>query len=244
MKNRKNSVKLIASLTLASLFNVQSASSMGLRSFVALPVDLDGYVVRFSYEHLTGGDKDTFVTSAAYGFTHDKTLLFGIPYNTSSGHGDSFGDLSALYRHTILQDDFFSGTSRLALLGGAIVPSDNERDPAVQAGFVYTFFEDRHEFDVDVLYQAGIDNRPDSGRYDASWQYRLSPSLHPEWGIASELNTVAELNGRWKEGSGIIHQVTIGLQLVNPRWVIEGGIIKDINNVNDLSIILSTRFHF
>jgi len=244
MKNRKNSVKLIASLTLASLFNVQSASSMGLRSFVALPVDLGGYVVRFSYEHLTGGDKDAFITSAAYGLTNDKTLLLGIPYNISSSDGDSFGDLSALYRYTILQDDFFSGTSRLALLGGAIVPSDNVRDPVVQAGFVYTFFENRHEFDVDALYQAGIDNRPDSGRYDISWQYRLSPSTYPDWGIESELNAVTELNGRWREGNKITHQVTIGLQLINPTWVIEGGIIKDINNDNELSIILSTRFHF
>lgn len=240
----KISIKSIASITLVSMLNVQTANSMSLRSFVALPIDQHGYVVRFSFEHLTGGDRDTFITSAAYGLTHDKALLIGIPYKVKPSDGDRFGDLSALYRHTVIQDDFFSGTSRLALLAGAIVPSDNDRDPAVQVGFVYTFFKNRYEVDIDALYQAGVDNRPDSGRYDISWQYRLSPSFYPDWGIESELNAVTELNGRWKEGNEITHQVTIGLQLVNPTWVIEGGFVKDLNNNNDLSLLLSTRFHF
>lgn len=244
MGKPNNNAKFIVSLTLASLLTVEGVSGMGLRSFVALPVDLNGYVVRFSYEHLTAHNKDTFITSAAYGLTHEKTLLFAIPYINAADGKESFGDISALYRQTILQNDFYSGTSRLALLGGAIIPSDTNRDSAIQAGFVYTFFKDRYEFDLDAIYQAGIDNRPDSGRYDISMQYRLSPSLYPEWGIATELNAVTELNGRWKEGNEITHQITLGLQLVNPRWVIEGGIIKDINNDNNLSVMLSTRFHF
>lgn len=223
---------------------MQSVNSMGLRSFVALPVDKNGYVVRFSYEHLTGGDKDTFITSVAYGLSSDKTLLIGIPYKLSSNDGADVGDLSALYRLTVLQDDFFAGTSRLALLAGAIVPGDNDRDPAIQAGFVYTFFKNRYELDFDALYQAGVEHRPDSGRYDISWQYRLSPSSRPDWGIVSELNTVAELNGRWSEGHKITHQVTLGLQLVNPRWVIECGFIQNITNNTDSSVMLSTRFHF
>lgn len=244
MKKLKNSLTSVASITLLSLLSVQNANSMGLRSFVALPIDKHGYVIRFSYEHLTGGNRDNFITSAAYGLSSDQALLFGIPYKIKPSDGDRFGDLSALYRHTVIQDDFFSGTSRLALLAGAIIPSDNDRDPAVQAGFVYTFFKDRYEFDIDALYQAGVDNRLDSGRYDISWQYRLSPSLYPDWGIESELNTVTELNGRWKEGNEITHQITIGLQLVNPAWVIEGGFVKNLNNNNDLSFLLSTRFHF
>lgn len=243
MKKLKNSLTSVASITLLSLLSVQNANSMGLRSFVALPIDKHGYVIRFSYEHLTGGNRDNFITSAAYGLSSDQALLFGVPYKLKPSDGDHFGDLSALYRHTIIQDDFFSGTSRLALLAGAIVSSDNDRDPAVQAGFVYTFFKDRYEFDIDALYQAGVDSRPDSGRYDISWQYRLLPAFYPDWGIESELNTVTELNGRWKEGNEITHQVTIGLQLVNPTWVIEGGFVKSLNN-NDLSFLLSTRFHF
>ncbi len=217
---------------------------MGLRSLVALPIDLGGSVIRFSYEHLTDGGRDVFISSAAYGLTKDNALLIGVPYQVTPSDGERFGDLSVLFRHTVLQDDFFSGTSRLALLAGVVVPSDNEREPAVQAGFVYTFFKNKNEFDIDLLYQLGIDNRPDHGRYDLSWQYRISPSLLPDWGIVSQLNTVAELNGRWQQGNEMTHQVTLGLQWVNPRWVIEGGAIKSITNNHELSLILSTRFHF
>ena len=244
MKKLKTSLTSIASITLLSLLSVPNANSMGLRSFVALPIDKNGYVIRFSYEHLTGGDNDKFITSAAYGLSIEQALLFGVTYQVTPNDGDRFGDLSALYRHTVIQNDFSSGTSRLALLAGAIVPSDNNRDPAVQAGVVYTFFKNRHEFDIDALYQVGIDNRADSGRYDISWQYRLSPAVYPDWGITSELNTVTELNGRWQEGNEITHQVTLGLQLVNPTWVIEGGLVKSLNNHHDLSVMLSTRFHF
>jgi hypothetical protein len=244
MKKQKRSVKLVIVIMLASLLNVQRANSMAIRSFVALPIDQHGYVVRFSFEHLTGTDMGTFITSAAYGLAIDKALLIGIPYQVSPNDKDGFGDVSVLYRHTVLQDDFFSGTSRFALLAGAIVPTDSNRDPAVQAGFVYTFFKNRHEFDIDALYQAGIENRPDSGRYDISWQYRLLPTVYPDWGISPEFNVVTELNGRWSEGNEVTHQVTLGLQFVNSRWVIEGGVIKNLNNNEDLSVILSTRFHF
>jgi len=244
MKKIKNSVTTVASIILISLLYVQNVKSMGLRAFVALPIDKHGYVLRFSYEHLKSGDRDNFITSIAYGFSSYQALLIGIPYKVKPVDIDGLGDFSVLYRHIIIQNDFFSGTSRLTLLAGAIVPSDKDRNPAVQTGLVYTFFKDRYEFDIDILYQAGVDNRLDSGRYDISWQYRLSPSLYPDWGIEPELNAVTEFNGRWEEGNEITHQITIGLQLVNPTWVIEGGIVKNISNNNDLSVMLSTRFHF
>lgn len=244
MKKLKSSLTTTTSIILLSLLIVQNANSMGLRSFVALPIDKHGYVIRFSYEHLTDGERDNFITSVAYGLSNDQAFLFRIPYKITPNDGRRFGDLSALYRHTVIQDDFFSGTSRLALLAGAIVPSDNDRNPAVQTGLVYTFFKDRYEFDIDILYQVGVDSRPDSGRYDLSWQYRLSPSAYPDWGIESELHVVTELNGRWQEGNEITHQVTIGLQLVNPTWIIEGGLVKNLSNNNELSVMLSTRLHF
>ncbi|WP_019029994.1 hypothetical protein [Colwellia piezophila] len=244
MTKLKNSLTAIVTITLLSLLNVQHANTMALRSFVALPIDKYGYIVRFSYQHLIDGDSGNFITSVAYGLSNKQALLFGIPYKVTPNDEDRVGDLSALYRHTVIQHDFLSGTSRLALLTGAIVPHVKDRDPAIQAGFVYSFFKDRYEFDIDALYQAGVDNRPDSGRYDISWQYRLSPSVYPDWGIASELHVVTELNGRWQEGNKITQQVTVGLQMVHPRWVIEGGFVKNLSNNNDLSAILSARFHF
>lgn len=94
------------------------------------------------------------------------------------------------------------------------------------------------------MYQLGIDNRLDSGRYDLSWQYRLFPVDRPNWGFASELNTVVELNGRWAEDNTVTHQLTLGLQWIHQKVVIEGGMVNDLNNANETRFILSTRFHF
>ena len=124
------------------------------------------------------------------------------------------------------------------------MPTENDRDTAVQAGFVFTHFKNRNEIDVDFLYQLGIDNRLDSGRYDLSWQYRLFPVDRPNWGFASELNTVVELNGRWAEDNTVTHQLTLGLQWIHQKVVIEGGMVNDLNNANETRFILSTRFHF
>jgi len=166
------------------------------------------------------------------------------PYRLTPTGGNRQGDVSALYRHIVWQQDSFSGTDRLGLLGGAIVPTVSNRDAAVQAGFVFTHFKNRHEIDVDGLYQSGQGSRADSGRYDLSWQYRLSPSDRLDWGISQELNSVLELNGRWNEGNNITHQLTLGLQWIHPKLVIEGGVTKDLNNTNEVRYILSTRFHF
>lgn len=221
-----------------------SLYGMGLRSFVALPVEKDGTVVRFLYEHAKDVNTDELTTSLAYGLSSNQTLLLGIPYRLSPSGANRQGDVSLLYRHIVLQNDNFWGTTRFALLGGAVIPTKSERDSAAQAGFVYTYFKDRNEVDIDTVYQAGIDNRKDSGRYDISWQYRLSPIKRPIWGLTQELNSVLELNGRWNEGDEITHQITTGLQLINQDWVLEGGVAKDINNEKELRYILSIRFHF
>ncbi len=167
-----------------------------------------------------------------------------MPYRLSPGGKDRQGDVSVLYRHIVKQNDFYNGTGHLGLLGGVIVPTESERDAAVQGGFVYTQFEGRHEVDVDALYQSGTENRKDSGRYDVSWQYRLSPAERPDWGIAKELNSVLEVNGRWKQGDNTLHQLTVGLQWIDQKWVLEGGLVKNFNNDNELRTLLSMRFHF
>ncbi|RLA06709.1 MAG: hypothetical protein DRQ54_06260 [Gammaproteobacteria bacterium] len=115
---------------------------------------------------------------------------------------------------------------------------------ALQAGFIFTHFENRHEIDIDLLYQPGQNNRPDSGRYDLSWQYRLLPDQRPDWGIVAETFAVMEFNGRWQQGKTVTQQITVGLQWIHPKLVIEGGIVQDINRNHDWSYLLSTRFHF
>ena len=54
-----------------------SGYSMGLRSFVALPVEKNGAVARLTLERTKG--TDTLKTSTAYGVSAHQTLLFRIP---------------------------------------------------------------------------------------------------------------------------------------------------------------------
>lgn len=238
MKTNKFLKLIIIFLCSTSLY------AMGLRSFVALPVEEGGSVLRFQNIYENDANVDLFVTSLAYGIDAKQTLLIGMPYRLKPSGDNRQGDISLLYRYMLTQDDSFSGTSRFALLGGAIIPTESERDYAAQAGFVYTYFKNRNEIDVDILYKKGIDTRLDAANYDISWQYRLSPSVRDDWGITQELNSVLELNGRWIEGSSITHQVTLGLQWIHATWVLEGGVVKDLNQAKEERLLLSVRFHF
>ena len=74
---------------------------MGLRSFVALPVDKGGTVVRLAFERVKGTDADTLTASAAYGIDVKRTLLLGIPYRLSPAGSNRYGDLTMLYRHIV-----------------------------------------------------------------------------------------------------------------------------------------------
>ncbi|PHS37136.1 MAG: hypothetical protein COB07_11320 [Sulfurovum sp.] len=96
---------------------------MGLRSFVALPVDKGGSVLRFQNIYASQSEVDLFVTSFAYGIDAKQTVLIGMPYRLKPSIGERQGDVSLLYRYMLLQDDRFDGTSRFALLAGAIIPN-------------------------------------------------------------------------------------------------------------------------
>lgn len=232
----------VTGLVLIVLTN--DASAMGIRSFVALPIEAGGTVVRFVDEHNGDTSANSLTSNLAYGFSAKQTLFLGVPYRLSSGDGDRLGDLSLLYRHIVWQDDTMQGTSRLGLLGGAILPTDSARDGSLSLGAVATFYRQRHEWDLDALWIEGLDDAPDRARYDVAWQYRLSPAEHAEWGIGSEWDLDLELGGRWEQGREMVHQATVGLQSIHKRWVLEGALVQDLNGPNDTRYILSARFHF
>lgn len=217
---------------------------MGLRSFVALPVEKGGAVIRVVGVHNTDLESDNLTVNLAYGMGPQHTLLFGLPYRLSPSGGDRVGDVSVLHRYIIRQNDRPEGTHRVGLLGGAIIPTDADRDGALQAGIVATVYRDRHEWDADLLYRTGLDDRFDSGLYDLSWQFRLTPVEYPDWGIDSAWNSVIELGGRWTEGANMIHQITLGLQWIQRRWVLEGGVVKEINENHQTQYLISLRTHF
>ena len=217
---------------------------MGLRSFVALPVDKNGAVVRALYQRNTNTDTDVLVTNVAYGLSGKQTLLLALPYRLSPSGAERSGDLSALYRHIVWQDDLIQGTRRLGLLGGLVIPTKSDRDARIQVGAVATFFEGRTEWDLDALWIEGLNDAENSARYDIAWQYRLSPGVYPEWGIAHEWHIDLELGGRWNEGNTMVHQATIGLQSIHRQWVFEGGVVQDLNGPDEMQYILSARLHF
>ena len=221
-----------------------NASAMGIRSFVALPLEEGGTVLRLFGERNQDQDQNILTTSLAYGVSARQTLFLGLPYRLSSGEGDRLGDVSALYRYTAWQVDTMEGTSRLGLLGGAVIPTDSGRDAHVQAGAVATFFRQRYEWDLDALWLEGLGDANDRARYDIAWQYRLTPAVYPEWGIGSEWDLDLELGGRWERGNDMVHQATVGLQSIHKRWVLEGAVVQDLNGPDDTRFILSTRFHF
>ena len=238
--NRNRSVLFPLLLVLAS----SEAVAMGIRSFVALPLEKGGTVLRLFGERNQDTDTDILTTNLAYGLSGKQTLFAAVPYRLSSGQGNRTGDVSTLYRHTVIQQDKINGTSRLGLLGGAVIPTDSDRDWRVQAGAVATFFRQRYEWDLDALWIEGLGDAKDRARYDIAWQYRLSPAEYPEWGIGSEWDIDLELGGRWERGDSMVHQGTIGLQTIHKRWVLEGAVVKDLNGPNDTRYILSTRIHF
>lgn len=229
---------------LCTVFLPAFTHAMGLRSFVALPVEKGGTVLRFLSEYNDETDVHQLTSNLAYGLDHRQTFLLSAPYRLSPSGGDRFGDVSALYRNIVYQRDRLDSTLRLGLLGGFVIPTDSDRDSAVPLGFVATYYKGRNEVDVDALYQFGLSDRKDSGRYDISWQYRLVPAEYPDWGIESELNSVIELRGTWKEDEKTIQEATLGLQWIHQAWVVEGGAVRDLNGPDETRFILSVRLHF
>lgn len=233
-------------LIFCSLYLVSiNCYAMGLRSFVALPINKGGVITRLVIDEVPASNNEQLTTNFAYGIDSKQTVFLAAPYRLTSGQGDRLGDINFLYRNIIWQDIDTSNPTRLGLLVGAAVPSDNDRDAKASAGFVLTHVNNRHEWDIDALWQQGIDDALNTLRYDVSWQYRIFPKDYPEWGLSSLVNTVVEFAGRGVEGNTVVQQITGGLQwVVNPRWVLEGGVTQDLNGPNDTNYIVSTRFHF
>ncbi len=237
--------KLLHAFIILSLLLLTTQSfGMGLRSFVALPIEQGGMVFRLQNLESLDDNKNIAIANFAYGITGKQTLLFGMPYRLSPSGSNRSGDVSVLYRYTAWQKDFAEGTYRLGLLGGGLIPTNNTSDGGAQGGAVATFYKGRHELDFDALWGQGFGKSLNRAQYDASYQFRLSPAEYPESGLPSQWNAVIEYNGRWQQTQQLIHQATLGLQWVHPTWVLEGGIIHDLNAKHDNQLLLSIRYHW
>jgi len=236
--------KLLASLSLIVILLTPPAWSMGLRSFVALPLEEGGVVLRGQDIGNFSKNSNVAIGEVAYGLSGTQTLIMSMPYRLKPDQGGPRqGDLSAIYRQTVWKQDFHAGTNRLALLAGGLLPTNNKSDGSVQLGGVTTFYKDRQEIDIDALWIQGFGRSPNQGRYTISWQYRLWPSKYPKTGLGQNVNLVLEYNGRWRQGTHLIHQGTVGLQWILPTFVIEGGIFRDINQPHHTHWLISLRYH-
>ena len=231
------------SLALLLLSLASPVNGMGLRAFVALPVDRHGTVIRMAYLGADSVNKGVLATGIAYGLTARSTLLLALPYRFASA-GDRALPVSLLYRHTLWQQDRADGTMRLAWLAGFVLPVSSDQDSAMQGGFVYTRFQGRHELDVDGLYRSGTGDSPDSARFDVSWQYRVLPTQRPTWGLVPDVNLVLEYNAQWQARTGNQRQITAGAQWAAPRWVLEGGYSWGMSAGETDRWLVSLRYHF
>ncbi|NRB38019.1 MAG: hypothetical protein HRU20_06065 [Pseudomonadales bacterium] len=128
-------------------------------------------------------------------------------------------------------------------MAGVVVSTLGSHDNAIQAGAVFTHYQNRHKIDLDVVYQQGLDQRKNSARYDISWQYRMAPAEYPPWGIPASWYLVTEIGGRWMQGETAVPQFTLGLQKASRRWVFEVGLIRNIKISQKSDYLVSIRFH-
>lgn len=217
---------------------------MGLRSIAAMPVGKASAILRVQLIRNDDADMETLMTNLAYGIDGKQTLMLGLPYRISPAGKDRLGDASLLYRYEIYSDYSKDGQMRLGLLAGAVVPTESDNDTRAQFGGVSIFTYKRHELDASLLWVDGPGITPKTGRYDISWQYRLAPAARPQWDLVPEWYSVVEYGGRWTEGIGTKEQATIGLQRVVERYVIEAGIVRDLEQPKHTQYIVSTRIRF
>ena len=230
-------------MTLACLVG-HAAQAGGLRSLVALPLEPGGIVTRLQFVGSSSPDNLLVSGTLLYGLTTRQTLIFNVPYRDLERGDDGFGYVTGLYRGTVYQHDEPNATRRIAVIGGIRVPTDSNLDPQISAGLVTTIYKRRSEWDMDFVWTEGLGRSGNNARYDVSWQYRLTPSEYPEWGIPTEWQSVVELGGRYAEGSEMVHQLTVGALWVHPSWILEAGVIQDLNGPDVTSLLLGIRKRF
>lgn len=228
---------------LACLFG-HVAHAGGLRSLVALPLEPGGIIARLQVVDSFSPDNILISGTLLYGLTTRQTLILNVPYRNLEHADDGFGYVTGLYRGTVYQHDEPNATRRIAVIGGIRVPTDGNLDTQISAGMVATMYKQRSEWDIDLVWMQGLGRGGNNARYDVSWQYRLSPPNYPEWGIPTEWQSVVELGGRYAEGSETVHQFTVGALWIHPSWVLEAGLIQDLNGAGVTSFLLGVRKHF
>jgi hypothetical protein len=238
---RRRCARLIAAAFAVCSFQ---AGAAGLRSFAALPLGKGSGVARVQFEHEFDADSTRAKTVVGIGLSGTQSLFLDLPFSSKRTPHLNRGDPGILYRHTLWQVDSPGATARAALLAGFVLPTDEDRDVRIRAGFVATVARRWFELDADWLWIEGTGDTGDAARYDLSWQMRVPPFSKRYLTQPYEWRLVTELDGRWAEGSTFAHQAVLGLQRVGRRWIFEGGVARDLNTTHNASLMLGGRLRF
>ena len=238
---RRPRVCLLAAALVVCTFQ---AGAAGLRSFAALPLGKGGGVAWVMLGHEFDADSTRAEPVIGIGLSGTQSLFLYLPFSSDRTSHLNRGDPGVLYRHTLWQVDSPGATARAALLAGFVLPTDEDRDVRIRAGFVATVARRWFELDADWLWIEGTGDAGDGARYDLSWQVRLPPFSKRYLTQGYEWRLVTELDGRWAEGSTFAHQAVLGLQRVGKRWIFEGGVARDLNTTHNASLMLGGRLRF
>lgn len=191
---------------------------------------------RFGQSPLTGArqeDKLEVSTGAQIGLARALSLTVDVPISFSrsedaSGDVDSdkgVEDIDLMLKYRVFMDNPGGiDTTRVALLGGAMVTSGDDRDFASQSvsphvGAVFTAVRGRHGFNQDLLFtlttggteteNSGGEGPAEALAFDSAYVYRLAPGAFTSesagaWYATAEVNGLYETNGdvelRWAPG--------------------------------------------
>lgn len=229
--------------TILLISTIQSVFALGIRTFVAVPIAKGDWIFRLFDVNNPGTGTNVLNTGVVYGLDAKHALFFDSPVTIRPSGARKVNNVGFFYRYTAYQADALGQTFRIGLLGGGIVPTGSNGNRAIRAGGVVTYFKGRNQIDSDLIWSQGLGNTLNNLRYDVSWQFRLSPSEHDDNVLGSALNTVVEYNGRQLQNQNVRHQITAGLQWVSPQWMLETGLVHDLNFNKDTSLVAGIRIH-
>lgn len=268
----------VSKLILLVALSASSAWAGPINTDVAFTPRKGGSLLRLQYVYseadgrgpVKNVNSSTVRATFVYGLEPNLALFLSAPYvnrqvdryqprlgRTEEAH-DGLGDVTVMAKYRFWQKDAGVGkTTRWAALGGLNVRSgdsdftSDSYDPIL--GTVFTWQEDRHHIDADLIYQLNTGRgefRHDDVRYDVSYSYRLSPARFDADHLY-ELDIVAELNGRYRaDGS---HEIFLspGIQYITRRWAWEASIqipalqeLPDGRSETDFRLVFGVRYRW
>lgn len=221
--------------------------------------NVNGSIVRGVFVH---GVTEHLALIAAFPYVNKKIDKFSKTLGRFEDAQGGFADFTVLLKYRFWQDDTaarhterFAGLLGLNVRSGDSDLSSDSYDPII--GTVYSWRQDRHLFDADLIYQfntGGGENRHDRLRYDISYSYRwISPADESDEMIDVwyEWNLIAELNGYYLTDS--THEIFLspGVQYVTEKWVGEFSVqipvvqeLTDQMYEMDYRIVVGIRIRF